>query len=238
MSSAGGPWLAMDTATDVTTVAVGEGGSAVAIARGPRTATSLLDMIDRVLAQAGLDQRDLRGVVVGTGPGSFTGLRVGSATAKTVAHELGISILGVTTAEGLARSTVTDDPGLIGRPLAILMAAGARDHYLNRLRCDSDQCAAEPTELVPPDTDLAALIGKAVLVAVGRVENGVIDPSDRSRGIAAVEGLGAALLATCAWRLRRGDPVDDAVTLVPAYVALPRGLAAADQGMGWSPDLR
>lgn len=238
MSAASGPWLAIDTATEMTTVAIGEGGSALAIGRGPRTTAGLLDMIDRTLAQADYDRRDLRGIVVGTGPGSFTGLRVGTATAKTMAHELDIALLGVPTAEGLGRSTVMTGAALIDRPLALLMPAGARDHYLTRLRCGAGDCVAEPTVLVPPDTDMALAIDGAVLIAVGRVDAALVGPDARARGDAAVDGLAAALLAICAWRLGQGEPADDAATLVPHYVALPRGLTAADQGMGWSPDLR
>ncbi len=238
MSAASGPWLAIDTATDVITVAVGVGGSALAIGRASRTAGGLLDMIDRSLAQAAYDRRDLRGVVVGTGPGSFTGLRVGTATAKTMAHELDIAILGVPTAEGLARAAVTYDVGLIDRPLALLMPAGARDHYLTRLGCTADECVADPSELLPPDADMASAVGGAVLIAIGAIDPALSGPDARVRGEAAVDGLAAALLAICFSRLGQGGPAGDAATLVPDYVALPRGLLSADQGMGWSPDLR
>ncbi len=57
-----------------------------------------------------------------------------------------------------------------------------------------------------------------------------IDGEEISGQAAALARLGAAALAA--------GEIDDPQTLVPAYVALPRGIAAAAQEMKWSPDLR
>ena len=85
-----GRWLAIDTATDVASVAVGppphaEAGSFVQGAR--RHAAELIGLIDHTLKQTGLKPRDLEGIVIADGPGSFTGLRIGWAAAKGLAHE-------------------------------------------------------------------------------------------------------------------------------------------------------
>ena len=59
-------------------------------------------LVDDVLARAGYEARDVGQVVVGCGPGSFTGLRVGIATARGLALALGRPCTGVSTLEALA----------------------------------------------------------------------------------------------------------------------------------------
>jgi len=94
----GGVWLAIDTATDIASVAVGkppdtEAGVFVQGAR--RHAAELIVLIDHSLKQAGLRPQDLEGIVVGDGPGSFTGLRIGWAAAKGLAQQEGVSLAAV-----------------------------------------------------------------------------------------------------------------------------------------------
>ena len=88
--SAVAPWLAIDTATDIASVAVGsaERVAAAGSIRGARQhAAQIIQLIQQVLAQAQLQLNDIAGVVVGNGPGSFTGLRIGWAAAKGLVHE-------------------------------------------------------------------------------------------------------------------------------------------------------
>lgn len=92
------PWLAIDTATDIASVAVGvpptvQAGAHVQGAR--RHAGELVRLIDFVLSRQGLRPEDLDGIVLGDGPGSFTGLRIGWATAKGLAQETGIELRAV-----------------------------------------------------------------------------------------------------------------------------------------------
>jgi tRNA threonylcarbamoyladenosine biosynthesis protein TsaB len=92
--------LAFDTATDVATSALVEDGEVL----GERTsrAVTLLEDVDALLRQAGARTGDIRGLAVGTGPGSFTGLRVGLATARGLAFALGVPVAGVSTLDALA----------------------------------------------------------------------------------------------------------------------------------------
>jgi tRNA threonylcarbamoyladenosine biosynthesis protein TsaB len=84
-----GPWLAIDTATDIASVAVNRGSETVARSiRGARQhAAQIVPLIDQVLTAAGVPLAQIAGVIVGDGPGSFTGLRIGWATAKGLIHE-------------------------------------------------------------------------------------------------------------------------------------------------------
>jgi tRNA threonylcarbamoyladenosine biosynthesis protein TsaB len=101
--------LALDTATRATTVALCRPGESPAelrddpeVGERPRHATHLLPLAAEALRRAGVDWEDLQRVAVGTGPGTFTGLRIGLATARSLAQARGIPLVGVSTAASLA----------------------------------------------------------------------------------------------------------------------------------------
>jgi tRNA threonylcarbamoyladenosine biosynthesis protein TsaB len=98
-------WLAIESATLVASVAVGrdtkvmaEITSQVALTHSER----LLPMVDQVLHLAEVELDNLDGIVVSAGPGSFTGLRIGLATAKGLAHARSCPLYAVSTLEALA----------------------------------------------------------------------------------------------------------------------------------------
>ncbi|NNL30491.1 MAG: tRNA (adenosine(37)-N6)-threonylcarbamoyltransferase complex dimerization subunit type 1 TsaB, partial [Gemmatimonadetes bacterium] len=83
--------LALDTSTSVGSVAVAVGARVVARARltkQSRHAAALLPAVDEALEAAGVGASELDDLVVGEGPGSFTGVRVAAATAKGLALAL------------------------------------------------------------------------------------------------------------------------------------------------------
>jgi len=92
--------LAFDTATDVATSALVSDGEVL----GERTsrAVTVLEDVDALLRQAGAHTRELDGVAVGIGPGSFTGVRIGLATARGLALALAVPVAGVSTLDALA----------------------------------------------------------------------------------------------------------------------------------------
>jgi tRNA threonylcarbamoyladenosine biosynthesis protein TsaB len=92
--------LAFDTATDIATSALVLDGEPLA-ERASKAVRVLLD-VDDMLREGGLDARDLDRIVVGTGPGSFTGLRMGLATARALAFSLELPVAGVSTLDALA----------------------------------------------------------------------------------------------------------------------------------------
>jgi tRNA threonylcarbamoyladenosine biosynthesis protein TsaB len=128
--------LAFDTATDVATSALVEDGEVL----GERTsrAVTLLEDVDALLRQAGARTGDIQGLAVGTGPGSFTGLRVGLATARGLALALGLPVAGVSTLEALAAGAPGALPVIDARRGEVFVLQG------------------EPRVLAPEDLELEA----------------------------------------------------------------------------------
>ncbi len=93
-----GYWLAIDTATDSASVAAGRAPLAETSAqvRGARRhSPDIIPLIDFALGRLGLKPAELAGIVVGDGPGSFTGLRIGWAAAKGLAQEAGLELRAI-----------------------------------------------------------------------------------------------------------------------------------------------
>ena len=103
--------LAFDTATDVATSALVRDGEIVG-ERASR-AVRILEDIDGLLA--GLERETVAGIAVGTGPGSYTGLRIGLVTARALAFALDVPVAGVSTLAALARGAPGARPLLDGR---------------------------------------------------------------------------------------------------------------------------
>ena len=96
--------LAIDTATEVLALAADDGSARVSLAlrRGLQHSPALLPLADRLLAELGFAAGDLELVVCSVGPGSFTGIRIGLATAKGIAFAAGCPLVGVSTLDALA----------------------------------------------------------------------------------------------------------------------------------------
>lgn len=104
------PLLAIETSTEVGSVAVGGrtplGEMVLGVQR--RHAESIIPAIESVLAAAGIEIEAIGGVVVGGGPGSFTGLRVAAATAKGIVRALEVPLLSYSGLMALAASCGAD----------------------------------------------------------------------------------------------------------------------------------
>jgi tRNA threonylcarbamoyl adenosine modification protein YeaZ len=124
--------LAFDTATPAVTVALHDGTRVLAgeTAVGARLHGELLaPMIERVLAAAGLGRTDLEAIAVGTGPGPYTGLRVGLVTARVLASALRLPAIGVCTLDVIARAAA---PAAAGREFIVATDARRKEVYWAR----------------------------------------------------------------------------------------------------------
>jgi tRNA threonylcarbamoyladenosine biosynthesis protein TsaB len=106
--------LAIDTALDACSAAVldTEAGKTVALESQPMKrghAEALMPLIARVMKQSGVAFTSLDRIAVTTGPGSFTGLRVGLSAARGIALAAGLPVVGVTTLTAYAAAFVTDN---------------------------------------------------------------------------------------------------------------------------------
>jgi tRNA threonylcarbamoyladenosine biosynthesis protein TsaB len=156
--------LVMDSATARAVCGLVQGGSALAFAsaEGGHAAQRSLVLVDEVLARAGRAPEDLSRIVAGCGPGSFTGLRIGIATARGLAMGLGLPCSGVSTLGALAA----------GAPGALALI-DARRGELFALAEDGEAVVAKPAEIaarVAPGTLCVgdgALRYRALLEAAG-----------------------------------------------------------------------
>ncbi len=101
--------LGLDTATPATVVGLRLADGRTLQARDdpeaqqrPGHATRLLPLANDLLAEANIDWHELERIAVGVGPGTFTGLRIGIATARGLAQSLGVELVGVSSLRALA----------------------------------------------------------------------------------------------------------------------------------------
>jgi tRNA threonylcarbamoyladenosine biosynthesis protein TsaB len=100
--------LALDTSTSVGSVAVERDGHLLAESLLPIQAThseTVLPEIDRLLRSCGLGPADVHALVVGAGPGSFTGVRIAASFAKGICHARGVDLYAYSSLAALAAGT-------------------------------------------------------------------------------------------------------------------------------------
>ena len=140
--------LAIETATKVSSVALSDGNKIVAVLtmeNGPEHSATLVPNIGKLLEMAGKTRKDLNAVAVSVGPGSFTGLRIGLATAKGLAYALNIPLIAVPTLKALA-ARFYDLPGVTVFSLA---DAQKKNAYCGIYR---DRKEIQPVKVIPLET--------------------------------------------------------------------------------------
>jgi tRNA threonylcarbamoyladenosine biosynthesis protein TsaB len=201
--------LGLDTATAATTAALWDpDGTAVERrddppeGRRPAHAERLLVLVEEVLAEAGAGWDEVGRIAVGVGPGGFTGLRLGIATARALAQARGLPLVGVSSLEALAA-------GAAGAERVVAVIDARRGEVFALLP------GAEPAALAP--AALAAQLGPGTL-AVG--DGAVRFREELERAGAAVPAGDSPLHRVSALQVCRlgadGEP-SDRDSLLPDY---------------------
>jgi tRNA threonylcarbamoyladenosine biosynthesis protein TsaB len=164
--------LAFDTATPATVVAARDSGDTVVRRHDPSPrerpahATALLGLVDEALAGARLSLESVERLGVGVGPGSFTGLRIGLATARALAQALDLPLAPVSGLDVLAAGAA-DEAGP-GRAVLAVIDAGRGEGFAAGFR--DDRAMAAPAALAPDGlAALAATLEAPVAVGGGAV---------------------------------------------------------------------
>lgn len=225
--------LAFDTATDAIALAVarreGPDGSEVLASsdfHARRAALSnLLPAASGMLAHEGIEPADLAAIVVGRGPGSFTGVRIGVATAKGLSHGLGVPLFGVSTLKAVAWRLARAE-GLV----AVLGDAMRGEVYPALFRAGEGRVARlTPDRVARPQVaaeELAALGEPVMLTGDGLAKyRDVFEAALGDLASVADESLwaptGAGLVAAFDAAIERGDVGDgDPGSLLPVYTRL------------------
>ena len=229
--------LAIDTATEAASLALAQEDGEIIATLGWRAGRNhtmeLHPAIDQMLGQTKAAVGDLTGVVVTIGPGSFTGIRIGLATAKGLSLGLDIPIVGIETLAAAANSfawterTVWSVVGVGRGQLAAAAYHKADDGRVRKIHGESIVTPSELCDLIVAqngeslltgefDDDLTEMIGARIGAAV------LIPPTaQRVRSARDAAHLGRL-------RLARGD-ADDVVALEPLYLRPPAAVEKAEE---------
>jgi tRNA threonylcarbamoyladenosine biosynthesis protein TsaB len=192
----------------------------------PEHSRELLPELERLLRQARAEWRDIQSLAVGVGPGTFTGLRIGVATARALAQGLGIGIRRVSSLEALAAGVVRGVRPGAGRPVVATIDARRGQvfcaAYLPRDEGRPDLEALRPPAVLDPEdllalvTDLDAPIcaGDWAVESRADLESAGADVPQPESGLHAVDAFFVCALAKSVEPVAPGN-------VYPVYLRLP-----------------
>jgi tRNA threonylcarbamoyladenosine biosynthesis protein TsaB len=160
-----------------------------------------------VCVGAAIGPHDLDAVAIGAGPGSFTGLRIGMATAKGIAFAAKCPLWAVSSLGALAHAALVEEPGTI----VALLDARRGEIYAGVYRRDNGRTRLAGSERVMPPADLAAFAAGATRF-VGDARDRYAELAAFAIADATPTGAAVALLAL------EGERVDVLVGGAPSYI--------------------
>jgi tRNA threonylcarbamoyladenosine biosynthesis protein TsaB len=214
--------LGIDTSGYVNAVGVCDGDRVLADKSFPARTDSLEQIvanIDSVLKSAGLSLKNVEGIGVGLGPGSWTGIKVGVTVGKMLAFSASKPIAGIPTLEALAYSAIDKSPLICS-----IISAGIRDTvYAAFYRCEGDKVRREGDYFAGDVKDLVPLI-KELITLVGSEVNHyyellIKEDSSLKTRVKTLEAApsGAAVACLAANRLEQGKS-DNPLSITPLYL--------------------
>ena len=196
----------------------------------------IVDNIDSVLKKAGLPLKNVEGIGVGLGPGSWTGIRVGVTVGKILAFSTGKPVAGVPTLQALAYQVRHEKAMLC----AVIGAGAGEAVYAALYRPAAGSVDRVGDYYVGSVNGLTGLLtGPAVLVGSGAAEYRKTltrEDSSLKKCLKAVEAApgGAAVAFLAARRLARGES-DDVLSLTPLYLKESTAKAMVNRYAGRAP---
>ncbi|MGC5584255.1 tRNA (adenosine(37)-N6)-threonylcarbamoyltransferase complex dimerization subunit type 1 TsaB [Ornithinimicrobium sp. W1679] len=219
--------LAIDTSTAAVGAALHDGARVVARAvheDGRRHGELLAPAVRRVLLDAGVDRTDLTRVVVGVGPGPFTGLRVGVVTGLVMAHALGLPApTGLCSLDALAHALVGRHEG----PVLVATDARRKEVYWAVYEVGANAARRVQGPGVARAADLPLQVRE--LPSVGRGTSLYPEALTNALPQAAVD-VDPGVLAALAHRIVEGDHPDAGRAQLPPeplYLRRPDAVVAA-----------
>lgn len=197
--------LALDTSTDVT-VGLARGTEVLAAERvTDRVAhvEQLVPLVHRALASVGASLVDVDRVVVGLGPGPFTGLRVGIVSAQVLAHVRKVPLHGVCSLDAIALAHARSAPD---SPFVVATDARRREVYWARYAADGTRLQG-PEVSSPDDVPRLPTVGPGADLYADRLEV-VAGPRVLDPGLLAAHGAGLPDAGTEPLYLRRPDAAE------------------------------
>ncbi len=154
-------------------------------------AEQLMPLVQAALTDSGHLLADVEAIVVGLGPGPFTGLRVGIATAQALGDALDLPVHGVDSHDGAARARLQDASGPPAGPFLVVTDARRREVYLSGFAADGRRLlgplpiapAAVPALLAEQEVQPTELIGAGASLVVPVLDVPVADVSGLSAGL-------------------------------------------------------
>jgi len=217
--------LAIDTSTSAIGVTVLAPGADPVVGfsiNDPAHTEKLAPLVRDTLAAAGASPTDLTDIAVGTGPGPFTGLRVGLVTAVTMGHALGIPVHGVCSLDAIAEQALAEHDGFE----EVLVATDARrkEVYWARYRRGTDGAVA----LSEPSVDRPAELPEAVRALPTAGRGPLLYPDLFARPLGQPLDVDPGWLGRVALRrLATGEPMP----VEPLYLRRPDALTTAERGV-------
>lgn len=247
-----GPVMGLDTASPIASLAIASRGKI--LAQVTRSAAShcaqLPALVDELLAQARIELKDLNGIAVGLGPGSFTGLRVGLSYVKGLALALGCGVVGIPSFDCVALGALEQLPSAPdGGSICTIADARKEEVYAALYRIGPDRLEKISTvEVIRLESLFQLLPDGVILVGDSKVREASLLLGKRGIRSTILEELelnsrGRYVAALGAQRFISKD-ADSAAALEPLYVRSaeatfkPGAAAAAAKERPWSDETK
>ena len=221
--------LAIETSGEICGIALAQAGGMLALRQRRHKMDLLANLaaeIDEMLRGQSLRVSDVGGIAVSLGPGSFTGLRIGIATAKSLAFATGKPIVGIPTLDVLATGAACAG---VGRGLILAVSTSRSDEVyaaFYRANRDGVECLTDYVSVAANDVGSVYPCGNERVFVCGPAAASVMEGLQAAGAEAYL--CGGTLSAPSPWtlavlgeeRLERGES-DDPSSLVPLYVRKP-----------------